>query len=267
MAKDNKENRTLSIRISTDGFCFCDYIPSQPDSLDYFFYATDKARSLAANLRMGIEECPFIGKDEDCAIKCIIETAEFTTIPFEFDNKEDYRRFYGHCFPNCNGNIEIVANRLNAQGFTIIFPVEKGLYDEICSLGEATFYTPASILAGFVTHMPQNNGKYMLAYLQGRYSLFISVKEGHVELMNIFGCDNGQDMLFYLLSMWKEQGFSQTDDTLYICGDRNVEENMLAIGKFIRHKNRLNPNGIFAQNRLNMTREVPFDLQTLILCE
>lgn len=267
MTKDKNLNRTLSIRISTDGFCFCDYIPSQPGSLNYYFYETDKSRSLAANLKKGMEECPFIGKEKERSIKCIIETAEFTTIPFEFDNNEDYRQYHRHCFPNGNENVEIVANRLNAQGFTIIFPVEKGLYEEICSLGETTFYTPASIMAGFVTRMQHDNGKYMLAYLQGRYTLFMSVKEGHVELMNIFGYDNGQDMLFYLLSMWKEQSFSQTDDTLYICGDRNVEENMLAIGKFIRHYSRLNPSGIFAQSRLNMTREVPFDLQTLILCE
>lgn len=267
MTENKNLKKTLSIRISTDGFCFCDYTPSQPDSLRYFFYTTDKGRSMAANLRKGIEECPFVDKESENCIKCIIETYEFTIIPQEFDDKEDYGTFYKHCFPHGNSDVEIIANRLNAQGCTIIFPVEKGLYEEICSLGEVTFYTPVSILAGFVTQKIETEERFMLAYLQKQSSLFMSIKEGRIELANIFSRNNEHDMLFYLLSIWKEQEFSQTEDTLYICGDKSVEECMLAISKFIRHKKRLNPNELFASNLLNRTEGIPFDLQTLILCE
>ena len=85
--------------------------------------------------------------------------------------------------------------------------------------------------------------------------------------MNIFGNTNSQDTLFYMLSMWKEQGFSQTNDTLYICGDNSIEEIMPAIGKFIKNIKRINPNEIYTSNLLNRLEGIPFDLQTLILCE
>ena len=71
MTKDKNLKRTLSIRISTDGFCFCDYIPSQPNSLNYFFYKTEKSLSMAANLRVGIEENPLIKRENDYDVKCI----------------------------------------------------------------------------------------------------------------------------------------------------------------------------------------------------
>ena len=267
MTKDKNLKKTLSIRISTDGFCFCDYIPSQPDSLNYFFYNTDKSHSMAANLKASIEENPYITKGNEYDVKCIIETNEFTVIPLEFDNKQDYKLFYRQCFPNGNTNVEIIANKLNAQGFTIIFPIEKGLYEEISTLGEASIYTPASILTGFITNAPFNEERYMLAHFQGRYAMFITVKEGKAELANIFTNSNSQDTLFYMLSIWKEQGLSQTDDTIYICGDNSVEEIMPTIGKFIRKKKRINPNEIFAPTLLNKAEGIPFDLQTLILCE
>ena len=267
MTKDKNLKRTLSIRISTDGFCFCDYIPSQPNSLNYFFYRAEKSISMAANLRAGIEENPFIKKENDYDIKCIVETSEFTAIPLEHDNKTDYKPFHRLCFPNGNTNTEIVANRLNAQGFTIIFPVEKGLYEEITSLGKASIYTPASIMAGFITNAPFDESNYMLAYLQGRSTLFLSVKGGRAELINAFSKSNGQDTLFYMLSIWKEQGFSQTDDSLYICGDNSVEDMTPTIEKFIRNIKRINPNEIFAPSLLNKIEGIPFDLQTLILCE
>lgn len=267
MTKDKNLKRTLSIRISTDGFCFCDYIPSQPDSLNYFFYKTDKSRSMAANLKAGIEENPFIEECNEYEIKYIIETNEFTAIPIEFDNKENYKVFYRQCFPNGNTNTEIIANKLNAQGFTIIFPIEKGLYEEICSIGEASIFTPASILAGFASKAPLEGDKYMLAYLHGKYALLLSIKDSKAELINIFSNDNSQNTLFYILSMWKEQELSQVDDTLYICGDKRVEEMIPLIGKFIKNCKRINPNEIFRPNLLNKIEGIPFDLQTLILCE
>ena len=172
MTKDKNLKKTLSIRISTDGFCFCDYIPSKPGSLNYFFYNTDKEKSLAVNFRAGFEEAPFADKENYSCIKCIVETAEFTAIPLEYDDRNDYKQFFKHCFPHGNSNMEIVANRLNAQGYTIIFPVDKCVYEEISSLGETSIYTPASILAGFITNAPFNEERYMLAYFQGKHALF-----------------------------------------------------------------------------------------------
>ena len=112
MIKDNIENKTLSIRISTDGFCFCSYTPSIPGSLKYFLYKPEKNLTLTTNLQKGIELCPFVSDTEKYDVKVIIETNEFTTIPVDYDDKQCYKTFYRHCFPKNDTRIEIVANRL-----------------------------------------------------------------------------------------------------------------------------------------------------------
>ena len=267
MVNDNIQKRTLSIRISTNGFCFCSYLPAEPDSLQYHFYKTDSSISLVANLRNAVEECPLISAGTEYSIKAIIETAEFTTLPTEFDRREDYKLFYRYCFPKADSSIEIVANKLNAQELTLIFPVDKGIAEIIEKIGEVTYYTPASILLGYLALNAPKEDKYLLAYIQDEYAMLLSIKNGKVELNNIFRNDEGSDTLFYLLSTWKEQGLSQTDDTLYICGDKGVEEQLLQIGKFIKNYKRLNPNKEFAPSLLNKIKNIPFDLQALLLCE
>ena len=267
MTKDKNLNRTLSIRISTDGFCFCSYTPSLPDSLKYFFYKPEKDLTLTTNLQKGVELCPFISDSENYDVKAIIEANEFTTIPIEYDDRQSYKTFYRHCFPQSETRFEVVANRLNAQGITVLFPVEKALYEYIQRLGSTTFYSSMSILSGLLTSKPVEEDSYMLAFFQGNLAMYISIKDGKLQLANAFRSESGQDSIYYLLSIWKEQGFSQEDDTLYLCGDSGVEANIMTIGRFIKRCKRLNASQLFPSTLLNKLEGIPFDLQALILCE
>ena len=70
-----------------------------------------------------------------------------------------------------------------------------------------------------------------------------------------------------MLSIWKEQGFSQSEDTLYLCGDSRVEELQMLISRFIKNRKRINPSEQFQSSLLNRIEGIPFDLQALILCE
>lgn len=267
MNKELIPNKTLSIRISTDGFCFCSYIPSDPQSLQYVAYPTDENLSLAANLNRAIEECPFTGKEQTHEIQAIIETCDYTILPFEYDDKQEYKVFYRNCFPKCEPGDEIVANRLPAQGFTVIFPVAKEIHEILQKMGNVTYFTPASILMGYISRAEFDDEKYMLMYVNGEEMLIMTVEERKVKFSNSFTATSKEDLLFYMLSIWKEQGLSQTDDALYLCGNREIEEMQLLVSKFIKNRKRINPNELFASNLLNRTQGIPFDLQALILCE
>ncbi len=265
MIEDNIQKKTLSIRVSTNGFCFCSYTPSLPDSLQFFFYCPVQEISLAANLRQAIEECPFDVKG--CNIKAIVETGEFTQIPAEFDDRQDYREYWQLCFPGAGNNMEIVANKMTAHNFTILFPVEKATYEVLQQYGTVSFYTPISILAGYLTRTPLPEEQYMLCYSINGHAILMSIKGGQIRISNLFKFNNEQNLLFYLLSTWKEQELSQTGDTLYICGDCSIEKLQPECGRFIKNIKRINPNTLFSPSILNKLKEIPFDLQALILCE
>lgn len=266
ISKDNIQEKTLSIRISTNGFCFCTYIPSEPESLKYFTYPTDCERSLADNLQAAIDGCPIVKQGEIYKVKAIIETGDYTCIPSEFDNKNDYKLYFRTCFPK-SANCDIVANKLNTQGYTILFPVESAISDIIHKLGEVTFFTPASIIMSYLGYKPMNEKKYMLTYLYNDIAFILSMENGKARISNIFKKEDYENIVFYLLSIWNEQELSQTEDTLYICGDNSIDSFEQAVGRFIKRVKRINPNELFPSTLLNKIKGIPFDLQALILCE
>ena len=258
--------KTLSIRISTDGFCFCTYTGGDPNTVQIHFYKTGKSITLYANLCKAIEECP-LELDNIDNIKAIIVTGDFTTVPAEHDNKSQHKIFYRYCFPKADTNVEIVANRLTAQNITILFPVEKNIYNRLSQMGDVSYYTPASIILGYIARHTFDSDKYLLAYYMNEGSLLTSINNGKVELINSFGTSDNHNQLYYLLAIWKSQALSQTDDTLYLCGDKRVEELSGIISQFIRNRVRINPNELFPPNLLNRIGNTPFDIQALLLCE
>ena len=259
-------HKTLSIRISTDGFCFCSYTASEPDTIQYRFYEADSTITLAANFERAWEECPFANNNYD-EVSVIVATSEFTTIPSEHDRKEDYDAMYRLCFPQTAATAYIASNHLTAQRVTILFSIDNALHKRLCDIGRVTYLTPTSILLGFIARRPIDSNKYMLAYFHKGKSLLLSIKEDKPTLINSFRSESMHDQAFYLLSIWKEQSLSQTDDELYMCGDKSVEEVSTIIGQFIRHCKRINPNSLFRPNLLNKIKDIPFDLQALLLCE
>ena len=218
-------------------------------------------------MQKGLELCPFASLDEDYDVKVIIETDEFTALPVEYDNRQDYKAFHRLCFPKNDARVEVVANRLNVLGLTVLFPVEKSLYERLQQLGNVSFYSTLSILLGLMTSKLAAEEKCMLAYFQNNICFFVSMQEGKLRLANAFRCEEEQDCIYYLLSIWKEQGLSQENDTLYLCGDKGVEQNMMTIGRFINRCRRLNASELFPLTLLNKMEGIPFDLQSLILCE
>lgn len=258
--------RTLSIRISTNGFCFCIYNAAEPDSVQYHFHRADGNSSLYANLCRAIEDCP-LPMNDITDIKAIIATNDFTTLPAEYDEKQNHKIYYRCCFPKADTNVEIIANRLTAHNLTVLFPVEKNIYNRLAQMGNVSYYTPASILPGYIASKPLGGDRYMLAYYCEEGSLLLSINNGHVELINSFGTADNHNQLYYLLTIWKAQGLSQTDDPLYLCGNKRVEELSTALAQFIRHRERINPGALFPPNLLNRIGNIPFDLQALLLCE
>lgn len=266
----NKEMKisypTLSIRINTDGFCFCTYFPQQPDSVKYSYYECDKHTSLNANFETAWETSG-VSEQEYAKIQIILTTTDFTTIPSELYQKEEYETIYKSCFPSSKNDIKILANKLNLQNITILFAVNNELHERLCQIGEVSYYSSASIILGFLIRHPHDSKKYIIANLQNDQSLFIAMKEKTPVLTNGLCNSDIDNQLYYLLCIWNELEMSQTEDTLLICGDNFADKFEIAAKKFIRNVKHINTRELFPSNLLNKIEKIPFDLQTLLLCE
>ena len=257
---------TLSIRISTDGFCFCTYLPQQPDSVKYIYHECDKATSLSANFETAWEENK-LGVQKYSNIQIIVSSAEFTTIPSNYDRSEDYATIYNSCFPPSNKSQKILSNKLSAYNLTVLFAIEEELHEQLCEIGEVNYYSPVSIILGYLIRYPREEKKHLTAYLHNGKSLLIAMENERPILINGFTSEEIEDQLYYLLCIWNELEFSQLEDTLLLCGDTQADAMEMSAKNFIRNIKRINPREQFRSNLLNKIENIPFDLQTLLLCE
>ena len=150
---------------------------------------------------------------------------------------------------------------------TVLFAIDEELHERLCKIGEITYYSPVSIILGFLTRYPREEKKHLTAYLHGGKSLLIAMEEGRPMLMNGFASEETEDQLYYLLCIWNELKFSQLEDTLLLCGDTHADALEMVAKNFIRNIKRVNPREEFRSNLLNKIENTPFDLQTLLLCE
>jgi hypothetical protein len=257
---------TLSIRISTDGFCFCTYDSQQPESVRYNYYECDSSLTLALNFDEAWKGSGLAGMQFN-TVQVIVATTEFTTVPGEYDRKEDYEQLFGSCFDIRDRRLKVLANKMSAQDMAVLFAVDEELYRRVCEIGNVSFYSTASILLGFLARYPRSEERYMLACYHGTNSYLIAMEGERPVLMNSFGAENIDDQLFYLLSILSELGQSQETDALLLCGDRSADAVHMAVSRFVRNVERVNPRELFRSNLLNKIENIPFDLQALILCE
>lgn len=256
---------TLSIRISADGFCFCTYIPQQPDSVKYSYHECDQATSLNANFETAWEESG-LGAQKYSNIQVIVSSAEFTTIPSNYSN-EEYAALYNSCFPPSTKNHKILSNKLSTYNLTVLFAIDEELHERLCEIGDINYYSPVSIILGYLARYPREERKYLTTYLHNGKSLLIAMEDEHPILINGFIGEETEDQLYYLLCIWNELKFSQLEETLLLCGDTQADAMEMSAKNFIRNIRRINPREQFQSNLLNKIENIPFDLQTLLLCE
>ena len=257
---------TLSIRISTDGFCFCTYLPQQPESIRYIYHECDRQKSLEANFDAAWTKYEF-GKGEYANLQVIAATNRFTAVPSGSIEKDEYPTIYRSCFPDTSDDVKILSNDLSAQNITILFSIPQELHERLCEIGEVCYYSPASILSGFITRYKPEENRYLVVNMHNDTMLLMGVEDDTPTLMNCFCSENIDDSLYYLLCIWNELGLSQEEEPLLLCGDTTADKLQMKAKNFIRNIKLINPREEFQPNLLNKLENIPFDLQALLLCE
>ena len=266
MNKEIEQSPILSIRISTDGFCFCTYLPQQPDSVKYTTYDCDRQISLTANFEAAWQACN-LANEEYSKIQAIVVSTEFTAIPPSISSRDEQETIFRSCFPHTKEETRVISNTLSAHNMTILFGVDEELHKLLTNIGEVSYYSPISIMSGFLTRYPMGTGRYIMVDIQDETMQLMAMEEETPLLMNSFHAADTADQLYYLLYIWNELGFSQEEETLLLCGNHQADRFEMAVKDFIRNIKRINPRQLFQSNLLNKIETTPFDLQALILCE
>lgn len=249
------EQYTLSIRLSTDGFCFSVFNPLDDGASSIFDREVDQSLSLTANLKQTFRELEWL-HNPFYNVNVLMADKRCTFIPLEFFEDEQAETIFYHNHPKRENEI-VQYNILHKDNTVVLFGMDKSAYTFLSEqYPNVRFYSQTSPFIEYLSAKSRlGNNRKMYVHFRKESADIYCFEHSHLLLANFFDCKETADRLYYLLYIWKQLGLEQERDELHLTGALSDKETLLPeLRKYIRQVFIMNP----ATN---------LDLQAINLCE
>lgn len=262
------EQYSLSIRLSTDGFSFSIYDPTTGNDVYFRTFPINTQRSMAANVKSFLAATEEL-KQKYRQINILVHSPRYTIVPLDIfeDESMDYI-FYQNVRERRN---EIVlCNVLSNSSSVIIFSLDKLTHVFLSEqFPGARFFSSVSPQIEHLTLRSKTGSEKKLYTNINRGSIdIIGFDKGKLQIVNTYSSPSSNDINYFILNIWQQLGFDQEKDELYITGlDEIRKEIMPYLKKYIKNLYGINPLSELKDSETKETDNIPFDIQSLILCE
>ena len=266
---NKSEQYTLSIRLSTDGFSFSIYNPINGSELFHRTFPINTQRSMAANVKS------FLAATEELKhpfkhINIIIHSPRYTIVPLElFEDEQMENIFYQNVKEQKNEII--LCNILGKSNSVILFSIDKLAHLLLSEhFTSARFFSSISPQIEYLaTKSRLGNSRKMYINIHQNNIDVICMNKGKLLLVNSYLTPNNNDINYYILNLWKQLEYDQKRDELHLAGINDIRKEITKeLQKYISHVYSINPQAEFVCSESNVKIEdIPFDIQSLILCE
>ena len=230
----SKQN-TLSIRLSTDGFSFSVLNPTEKAIPAITDYPVNESLSMTANLKLAFKEVKELTSPYR-RVNLLLADRRFTFIPLEFFEDEQCETIFYHNLP-ARENETILYNILHRNNIVVLFGMDKSACNYLREQQpNIRFYAQASVYTEyFATKSRLGNNRKVYVNLHKKAIDVYVFERGQLLLANTFPCKNVTDRTYYILYIWKQQGFDQKRDELHLTGQLNEKKQLLSeLRKYIR---------------------------------
>lgn len=260
-------NKSLSIRLCTNGLSFCVYSPGSDSPFEYKVHDMNHTISLAANLKEALMNEPML-KQQYQRVNVLVSTANVTTIPVAYFNADDIEEVYKLNFPKSRPQ-HVTYNVLRRSGVALLFGIDKNVYQLLLDdFPRARFYASSSTLIEFFRDRSASvKGKKMYVYLHEKEITVYAFDLDRMIFVNSYPVTTIDDMQYYILNVWQQLGLSQLSDSLFIVGDNdNRQELSDKITYFLQNVSLIDRSEDFKGSITEGNTMIPYDLQTLLVC-
>lgn len=251
------EQYTLSIRLSADGFSFSIHPPQKEAEVFLASYPVNVSYSMTANLKKMLQATEEL-KYTYGQTNILIDTQRFTPVPFDLFEDEQTEQLFYQNFQRTD-NETVLCNILGKSNIALIFGMDKHTHQLINeSFPHARIFACASPLTEYFTCQSReaNNRRLYVLFHPNRMEVF-ALDKGKLLLINSFNSKHTSDHIYYLLYVWQQLGYSQEKDQLFLTGEVESKDALLAeLKRFLRQV-----------EFLPTQPTLPFDIQSLMTCE
>lgn len=255
---NQSEQHLLSIRLSADGFSFSICHPQQKGDCYFMSYPVNVSCSMTANLKDMIASTEAF-RYSYRKVNILIDTSRYTLIPFDLFEDEQLETLFYHNFSKID-NETVLCNISGKSNTVILFGMDKHTHQLLNEhFPHARIFASVSPMTEyFAQDSRQQNNRILYAHLKKNAMEVFGFDRGKLLFVNAFSCKQVSDQVYYLLYVWQQLGFSQENDRLQLTGTIGNQELQNELCKFLRN---------VAPHHTTEQGNLPFDIQTLLICE
>ena len=256
---ESAKHYTLSTRLSTDGFSFS-VGGSSGDGGEVAggSFEVNVQHSLAANLKQFLAQTGELGHAYR-QVNVLMHTDRYTVMPLDMYEDSLAEKVFYQNLPRRSNEV-VLCNVLGRSGAAVLFGIDKLSHLFLSEhFPNARFFATVSPLMEYFSVKSRECGcRSLFVHPTPGMTDVVAFDRGRLRLANTYPTAAGDDCCFYLLGVWKSLEYSQEDDRLYLAGmsASAVGRLMERLAKFVRHV-----------EVMEAADNIPFDMQSLMLCE
>lgn len=263
------EQYMLSIRLSPDGFSFAVHPKEEKNVMFFRHTPVNVQRSMAANVKSFLAQTPELNA-EYYQTNILIHTLRYTTVPLELFEDELMETIFYQNLPMRNNEI-VLCNILGNSNVVVLFSIDKLTHVFLSErFPRIRFFATVSSQLEYLTLLSkQKGGRKIYANLHTDNMEVFCFEYGKLQLANTYPVNNNEDRSYYLLNLWKQLEYDAEQDELHLTGASQEERNELIgfLRQFILKIFIINPRTGTSDASESMSEDIPFDIQSLLICE
>ena len=266
LTTDNSEKYIVSIRLRSGGLSFSGYDPSLGGSFFYRETEFDRAVSFISSLKEFFFAHEFLTWTYK-RVNVICAFPEYSLVPDNYWGHGEERRLLDFNFST--SELYCLTDTLKEQQAKLVFGVDEEVY-EFCS---------RSLLHPFFSHCMTyplilwtresraSLSRQMYVVVERKRMDVVCCAQGKLLFVNSYPIDQSDDIVYYILYVWKQAGLNQEKDQLLLAGESSSRMRVLErLRAYLRH---VKPVEIPSEAYLLGTdvAKAPMDLISLLICE
>ncbi len=266
LTADHSENYIMSIRLRSGGLSFSAYNPSVNESFFYRDIEFDRTKPYVSSLKECFFENDFLTWFYK-QVNVVCATSRYTLVPAAVFQEKQRAELLAFTFSSPEGRC--LDNELKDEQAELVFGMDEEVY-EFCarSLVNPRFVHHVSPLLSLWKKQSRTRLHRQLYVVLHRRGMDVACyAQGNLLFVNSFEYEHTDDILYYILYVWKQVGMDQQKDQLLLSGDAGLQNSITnTLRNYLRN---IDPQEIPSEAYLMGSEmlQAPLDLIALSLCE
>lgn len=266
LTTDNAEKYKMSIRLRSGGLSFSGYCPSESDTFFYKDVEFDRTKPFIASLKEFFFDNDFLTWPyKQVNIVCV--TPQYTLVPSEVFEEKQKEALLSFTFSIPEERC--LNNTLKDEQSELVFGIDEEVY-EFCSRSLINPHIVHYMTPSLELWKKQSRArlpKQLYVVLHRRMIDVVCYAQGTLLFVNTFGYEQTDDMLYYILYVWKQIGLDQQKDQLRVFGEASLRSRLTnTLRNYLQYIDPLEiPSEAFLLG--SEVVQAPLDLIALSLCE